>query len=102
MQRDHKIAALAIIIALNAGALAQALENAGDALRGNIIAVDQIGRGRRYYSDSHLQVRKPAQTSRRSGVKKLRQLLRINRARVAQQPPRKTLCVPNQGCEYSL
>jgi hypothetical protein len=48
---------------------------------------------------SILQVRKPAKTSPRSAMKKLRNAGCTSRRGVARLAPFSTLCVPNQGCE---
>ena len=48
------------------------------------------------------QVRKPEKISRRSGVKKLRQVLRMVRGGVIQAPPRSTLRSPKHHEENSL
>jgi hypothetical protein len=54
------------------------------------------------HPSSGAQVRKPAKMFRRWRMKKLRHVLRMSRARVAQQPPLRTFFVPKYGCEYSL
>ncbi len=73
MKRDEHVARFAVIVLRDAHPLSKFLEDAGPTDGGNFIAVVEVQRRWRdelyiHAADYFAQVRKPAQTSRRSGV----------------------------------
>src|SRR5262249_50998105 len=101
----EQIAALAPVLLADGHAMPQLPQQAGPAAGRYPVAPPGAGGG--WGGDCGVycfvaQGRKPAHTRPRSRREKVRYVFRNSRGRVAQQPPRRTLCVPNHGSEYSL